>query len=209
MLPIEIAGYLAAALVFSTFYMQTMIPLRYVAIASNLAFITYGFLEGLYPVLILHILLLPLNAFRLVQMKKLVKQVSQAAEGNLSMEWLTPFATRKHLAKGATLFQRGDEADDLYYIVKGSVRLVDFDRTVGAGEMIGEVGIFSPHQERTSTAVCETDTEFLTIPGNKVIQLYYQNPQFGFYLIQLIIRRFIQLQSTPHGTADGGPGPPR
>ena len=38
----ELVGYLASALVFATFYMKTMMPLRAVAIASNVAFISYG-----------------------------------------------------------------------------------------------------------------------------------------------------------------------
>ncbi len=57
----EIFGYIASALVFATFYMRTMLPLRIVAVASNLAFITYASIDGLTPILILHAALLPLN----------------------------------------------------------------------------------------------------------------------------------------------------
>ncbi len=46
----EVAGYVAATLVFLTFYMKTMIPLRIVGICSNCIFIVYGYLGGLYPV---------------------------------------------------------------------------------------------------------------------------------------------------------------
>jgi hypothetical protein len=53
---IELAGYIASALAFLTFYMQTMIPLRVIAIASNVAFIVYGLGGRLYPILILHAL---------------------------------------------------------------------------------------------------------------------------------------------------------
>ena len=42
----ELVGYLASALVFATFYMKTMMPLRAVAIASNVAFISYGYVGG-------------------------------------------------------------------------------------------------------------------------------------------------------------------
>ena len=64
---IELAGYTASMLVFLAFYMKTMIPLRVVGIASNVAFITYAVGAQLYPVLILHAILLPLNSLRLVQ----------------------------------------------------------------------------------------------------------------------------------------------
>ena len=61
----EIAGFLAAGLVFATFCMKTMMPLRIVAIVSNFAFICYAIMGDLHPVLILHGVLLPLNLFRL------------------------------------------------------------------------------------------------------------------------------------------------
>jgi hypothetical protein len=46
---------------------------------SNFAFIVNGFLGGLYPVLILHAILLPLNGLRLHQMHQLTKRVREAA----------------------------------------------------------------------------------------------------------------------------------
>lgn len=58
-------GYLASALVLVTFCMRDMTTLRCVAIASNLAFIAYGSIAGLGPVLVLHLLLLPVNVWRL------------------------------------------------------------------------------------------------------------------------------------------------
>jgi hypothetical protein len=61
-------GYLAAALVFASFYMKTMIPLRVLGVSSNLAFVVYGYLADAPPILILHCILLPLNIFLLRQM---------------------------------------------------------------------------------------------------------------------------------------------
>jgi hypothetical protein len=69
---IVIAAWIVALLVFSSFFMKTMIPLRVVAIASNVAFISYallglryGIFGRVYPILVLHSALLPLNAVRL------------------------------------------------------------------------------------------------------------------------------------------------
>jgi hypothetical protein len=61
-------GYLAAALVLAAFWMRSMSSLRYVAIASNLAFIAYGYIGDLMPVLLLHILMLPVNVLRLAEL---------------------------------------------------------------------------------------------------------------------------------------------
>src|SRR5262245_56334429 len=72
-------GYLASVLVLLTFCMSTMLSLRAAAIASNLAFIAYGVSADIYPVLILHIILLPVNAVLLVQMITLLRKAKLAA----------------------------------------------------------------------------------------------------------------------------------
>ena len=84
-------GFLASALVLLTFCMSTMLSLRTVAIGSNLAFIAYGLGARLYPVLILHIVLLPLNVILLFQMVKLLRKAKLAAATDLSPGWLQPF----------------------------------------------------------------------------------------------------------------------
>jgi hypothetical protein len=60
-------GYLASGLVVAAFCMKDIIPLRAVAVGSNLAFLTYGFALGLVPVWLLHAILLPINCWRLWQ----------------------------------------------------------------------------------------------------------------------------------------------
>jgi fatty acid desaturase len=59
-------GFLASALVLLTFAMRDMRLLRAAAIVSNVAFIAYGILLWLPPVVALHALLLPINVFYLV-----------------------------------------------------------------------------------------------------------------------------------------------
>ena len=62
-----ISGYVASTLVLFTFVAKDMRLLRTIAIFSNLAFITYGTIEWLPPVLFLHMALLPLNIVRLAE----------------------------------------------------------------------------------------------------------------------------------------------
>ena len=64
---VELLGYAASLLVLATFCMRDMVSLRVLAIMSNLAFIGYAALAGIHPVLVLHALLLPMNAWRLVE----------------------------------------------------------------------------------------------------------------------------------------------
>ena len=189
---IELSGYLASALVFLTFYMKTMIPLRLIGILSNVAFMTYGFGGRIYPVLILHAILLPLNCLRLVQMRTLIQKVHAASRGDLSMEWLVPMMRRRQCAKGEVLFRRGDPAQELYLVFSGSVRLLDLAVEIGPGKMLGEVGIFAPTHQRMDTAVCETEVELGAMATEKVLELYHQDRRFGFYLIRLVSQRLLE-----------------
>jgi len=63
----EAIGYVASTLVLTAFGMKSIIPLRVVAMCSNLMFIIYGLGLGLTPIWCLHAALLPMNAWRLVE----------------------------------------------------------------------------------------------------------------------------------------------
>lgn len=58
-------GYVAAALVLTTFYMRSMVALRAFGLTSNVAFVAYGIQADLLPIILLHLVLLPLNLIRL------------------------------------------------------------------------------------------------------------------------------------------------
>jgi hypothetical protein len=66
---VDIVGYAAALAVLGSFCMSTIMPLRILAIVSNVLFGVYGVLAHLYPVFFLHLILLPLNLFKLAQMQ--------------------------------------------------------------------------------------------------------------------------------------------
>jgi hypothetical protein len=58
-------GYVAASLVLVTFCAKRMVSLRALAISSNVAFLTYGLAAQLWPIVMLHAIMLPLNVIRL------------------------------------------------------------------------------------------------------------------------------------------------
>ncbi len=199
----QLVAWIAAALVFSSFFMKTMMPLRMIAIASNVAFISYGILGihyGLFdkviPILVLHVALLFLNILRLRQLQKTIRQI-QTVSGNKTIEFLIPFMTRESASKGQTLFSKGDAADKVFLLQKGSVWIYDYDKLLKPGDFFGEVGIFSDEGVRTATVVCEEDCEFFTITGKKVIELFYQDPRFGFFIVRAL-SRYAQV-SLPYG----------
>ena len=185
-------GYIAAVLVFLTFSMKTIIPLRIVGICSSAFFVAYGYVAPAYPVLILHIALLPLNVFRLQQMLTLVRQVGAATAGDLNMDWLKPFTTRQPVTAGETLFRKGDQADSMYFVVSGEFKVMELGIPIGAGQVLGELGLLAPDQIRTQTIECVKNADTLRITYDQVRQLYFQNPKFGFYFLQLTSRRLFE-----------------
>lgn len=64
----DLAGWCAAALTLATFICRDMLFLRALAICANAAFITYGAVAWLVPVLTLHLALAPVNTWRLLEL---------------------------------------------------------------------------------------------------------------------------------------------
>ena len=135
---IVIAGWVSAVLVFSSFVMKTMVPLRMVAICSNVAFITYallglkyGVFGRVYPIFVLHAALLPLNVIRLRQLKGLLRAVQQA-NADETIRSLCPYMVTETHGAGDVLFRKGDPADRLYVLDRGHVRFPEIGKVVSA-----------------------------------------------------------------------------
>ena len=189
---IEAIGYLGALLTFGTYSMKTMVPLRIVGLCANCVFIFYGYFAPAYPQLLLHVVLLPLNAVRLYQMLQLVKKVNVATQGNSNMDWLKPFMVKQAFKAGEKIFRKGETASAMYYTLNGQYRLSEHDQVVRSGEVIGELGLISPDHTRTMTFECVEDGELLTITYDAVKQLYFQNPSFGFDFLRLMSQRLFR-----------------
>ena len=188
----EILGYIAAFLVFMTFSMKTMVPLRTVGIASNVFFIAYGYLNPAYPLLVLHLALLPLNIFRLNQMLTLVREVENATQGDLDMNWIKPFTTTQTIKPGDVIFRKGDEAKEIVFVMSGSLKIPELGIAIPPGEVVGELGMLSPDKMRTQSAVCVDGGVLLVITYDQVRQLFFQNPKFGYFFMQLSARRLFE-----------------
>jgi len=189
---VDAIGWLAALLTLATFAMKTMIPLRLIAISSNISFIAYGALAGFYPALALHCVLLPFNIYRVIEMRRLVTKVEQAAEGDLSTDWFKFFMSPTRFNAGDIVFNQGDEADRLYVLAEGKIYLREIDQYLEKVVMFGEIAFFSPDRKRTLTAECAEACTVLSINESSLKQLYYQSPDFGFYLVRLIARRLVR-----------------
>lgn len=181
---------LAGSLILAGSFVKTMIPLRWLAVGSNLGFIVYGALFPSLPMMGLHLLLLPINLYRVFEMTRLTRRVNAAAQArDTSGLWLRPYMKRRKLKAGAVLFRKGDLADHLYMLASGRVELVEIVSELPAGRIFGEIAFFAPDRRRTMTARCIEDCEVLQINESTVRQLYFQNPEFGFQVIGLVAGR--------------------
>lgn len=189
---VEGIGYLSAALAIAGSAMRTIIPLRCLGIATNIASLTFAVMMGLVPGMISNSILLPLNTYRLIQMLRLIRKVKRAADSDLSMDWLKPFMTRRAAKAGEALFAKGDEAECMFYTLTGRYRLKESGIEIPVGQVVGEMGFLAPDNRRTQTLECLEAGEVLTITYDELRQLYFQNPEFGFYFLRLTSERLFQ-----------------
>ena len=189
---IDVLGYFGASLTLCVYSMRRMIPLRIIGICANCVFIAFGFLAAVYPQMVLHGLLLPINIFRLYEMLRIISKVKAASRTDQNMEWLKPYMTRRTVKRGEALFQMGDLSSEVFYTLTGRYRLKEIGQEVGPGQLIGEIGLIAPENKRTLSFECIEDGDLLTISYDHVKQLYFQNPEFGFYFLRLISQRLFK-----------------
>jgi cyclic nucleotide-binding protein len=181
------AGFYAATLL-----MRTMVPLRIFVLISMFFFLAYGAFAGAVSTIFMYLLLLPLNSVRLVQMLSLVKKAREAAKGDLSMDWLKPFMNRRDYKKGDVLFKKGQPAKEMFLTVTGKFLVTEIGVELPPGRILGELGFLTPDNKRTATVECIEDGTMLTIGYDRLLEVYFQNPEFGYYFLRLSTDRLLQ-----------------
>jgi hypothetical protein len=161
-------------------------------IVSILFFLAYGALGGALATFFMYLLLLPLNSLRLVQMLSLVKKARVAAKGDLSMDWLKPFMAKRHYRKGEILFRKGQPANEMFLIVTGLFLVSEIGVKLPPGRIMGELGFLTPKNRRTQTVECIEGGDVLTIGYDRLLEVYFQNPEFGYYFLRLSTDRLLQ-----------------
>ena len=168
---------------------RTMIPLRWGAIAASALAMIYGVLQEAYALAALNAVLLPVNAWRLHAMLRLIGEIDRAIKSDVNAEWLLPYARPKDFKAGDVMMARGDYATSAFYIVAGEVEIAERGESFGSGTLLGEIGLFTPDGRRTMTVRCVTEVHAAVLDYDRFKELYFQNPQFGFRLLQMIVAR--------------------
>jgi len=188
---VDIVGWVAALFTLAAYSMRTMVPLRIAALGSNLSFIVFGALDATLPILVLHLVLLPFNGYRLWELLRGVRTVRAARGKEPDFSWLRDVATPAAYKGGTHVFRKGDPPGHLYYIDSGEVLLEEIGVTLGPHDIFGEIAFFTDARERTVSARCVGDCRILVIDEARFLTLYHQNPTFGFAIVQLIVKRLL------------------
>jgi Cyclic nucleotide-binding domain len=179
--------------------MRTMVPLRISFIFSDSFFIIYGILAHSYVTLAMYMLLLPINSMRLYQMLRLVRKARASAQGDRSLNWLKPFTTQRKYSKGDVLFRKGDPANEMFFTVTGKFLVVEINVELPPGHLVGELGFLSPDNRRTMSVECAEGGEVLSITYDKLLEICFENPEFGYYFLRVtsarLLQRIAQLES--------------
>lgn len=193
-------GVIGAIFFVATLLMQTMVPLRIANMCGATFFAAFGALSGNVATLALYLLSLPINAIRLRQQLKLIKKARTATQGDISMEWLKPFMTERKYRKGDVLFRKGDAANEMLLTVTGKFLVKEISVELPPGRLMGELGFLTPNNRRTGTIECLEDAQVLSITYERLLELYFQNPQFGYYFLVLTSQRLLENIARLEGT---------
>lgn len=207
---------IGALLTAASYLMKSMLPLRLVALAANVFFVLYGYLEAVLPSLLLYALMIPINAKKAWDIRRLLRAVEGARADQPVVQWLVPHMKRRTARAGKVLWREGDAAKEMVYVERGQVRLGEGGRVIGPDVLVGEIGLFAPDGRRTRTVVCETDCVLHHLTAEALAQMYYLHPEVGFQLMKLVVQRLMDdvseartgIRPRPPGIGPGAP-PPR
>jgi hypothetical protein len=183
---------IGAIFLVATLLMQTIVALRVTNMIGCMFFAAFGALSGNVGTFILYLLFLPINAIRLRQMLNLIKRARVATEGDTSLEWLKPFMTERKYKRGDKLCKKDDAANEMFLTVTGKFLVREIGVEIPPGRLVGELGFLTPNQRRTATVECIEDAQVMTITYERLLEIYFQNPQFGYYFLVLTSQRLLE-----------------
>jgi CRP/FNR family transcriptional regulator, cyclic AMP receptor protein len=96
------------------------------------------------------------------------------------------------LKPGEVLFREGDEANAMYVVKHGTLRILSGStilETVREGGLIGEMAIIEEHMPRSATVIAGTYCELVEIDVPRFLSLVASTPDFSITVLRVISRR--------------------
>jgi Cyclic nucleotide-binding domain len=183
---------IGAAFYAATFLTPTMVRLRVFGIISSVFFMAYGLIGAVITTFLMYLFLFFVNNLRLLQILKIIKKAQIAAEGDLSMDWLKPFMNQRKYHKGDVVFRKGRLANEMMLITTGKFLVTEIGVELPPGQLMGELGFLTQKNKRTHTVECIEDGAVLTISYDRLLEIYFEYPDFGYYFLRLSSDRLLQ-----------------
>ena len=92
---------------------------------------------------------------------------------------------------GSTIFREGDEANELFVIKSGKVRIQIGNRTLTELEpdsIFGEMALID-NEPRSATAIAVTDVELVPVGEKQFLFLVSQTPYFALKVMRVLVQR--------------------
>ena len=92
---------------------------------------------------------------------------------------------------GSVIFREGDEANELFVVKSGQVRIQIGNRTVtelGQESIFGEMALIDS-EPRSATAIAITDVELVPVSEKQFLFLVSQTPYFGLKVMRVLAQR--------------------
>ncbi len=112
------------------------------------------------------------------------------------------YLEEQHFAGGQTLFREGDEADKLYVVRRGLVRLQHVRDGIlyeagqrGPGEGIGETALIDS-SPRSATAACVSDCDFFALPREAFYEILAKYPAIATQILRVLTARIRDIDAT-------------
>ena len=100
--------------------------------------------------------------------------------------------TARKYRRGDKLFKKDDAANEMFLTVTGKFLVTEIGIELPPGRLMGELGFLTPNNRRTATVECIEDGQVMTITYEKLLEIYFQNPQFGYYFLVLTSQRLLE-----------------
>lgn len=108
---------------------------------------------------------------------------------------LAEFLTERELDSGSTLFRTNEEAEEMYFIVRGALAIKSDGQVVselGAGEVLGALCLVSVGLRECDAVAIET-SQLLCLSRESYLRLRSDQPTLALQLEEAILRSFSSL----------------
>jgi CRP/FNR family transcriptional regulator, cyclic AMP receptor protein len=108
------------------------------------------------------------------------------------------FATRRgleattSLKPGEFLFREGDDADALFIVSRGTLRVMSGSATyevVGSGGLVGEMALVDRAARRSASVIAGTFVELIRLDRREFLTLVADAPDFALMVMRVMARR--------------------